>query len=52
MMDKNIIDTFNNLPKQYKYAGLGIAVGIFIFFISVKTGGSTYLKIMTLKFFT
>lgn len=44
MMDKNIIDTFNNLPKQYKYAGLGIAVGIVIFFISGKKGGSTYLK--------
>lgn len=44
MIQNKVIDTFNNLPKQYKYAGLGIAVGIIFYLISGKKSGSTALK--------
>ena len=44
MMDNKIITTFNNLPKQYKYAGLGIAVGIVFYFIMGRKSGTPTLR--------
>lgn len=44
MIEPKFITTFNNLPKQYKYAGLGIAVGIIVYFIVGKKGQTGTLR--------
>lgn len=41
MIDKNLLSTFKNIPKPYKYAGLGVAVALVIYFLSGNKAGST-----------
>jgi len=44
MMDNNIIKTIQTLPKSYKYAGLGVAVALVMYFVLGKKSGSPALK--------
>lgn len=45
MIDKNLFSTLQKMPKAYKYAGLGVAVSLVIYFLSGrKTGSSTLRK--------
>ena len=44
MIHDKIINTFNNLPKQYKYAGIGIAVGVVIYFIAGRKSATHTLR--------
>lgn len=43
-MDNNIIKTIQTLPKSYKYAGLGVAVALVMYFVLGKKSGSPALK--------
>ena len=44
MIDKNLLSTFKNIPKPYKYAGLGVAVALVIYYLSGSKAGSPSLK--------
>jgi len=44
MMDNNIIKTIQTLPKPYKYAGLGVAVALVMYFVLGKKSGYPALK--------
>lgn len=44
MMDKNIIKTIQTIPKAYKYAGLGVAVALVMYFLLGKNSGSSAIK--------
>lgn len=44
MIDKNLFSTLQNMPRAYKYAGLGVAVSLVIYFLSGRKTGSSKLR--------